>query len=869
MIKNIKNIIKEQLGTGYNCEADVTSPTGTACIQNQIGAGTFIDLPACLASGCEGGYSGEFSCHDDGTCQPDPYGQFNSMNDCLDYCAALKPACLHGSSGGRECYYCPGPTKEKEWIRKDYIREKYQPTTSPVGCKIVGNDIGRLTDGTNLYNSSLECEDAESACTDISVDTEQCQCCSNNSQAYGAGPHIMPGRYAVGKCGLIPSIGASLNPNGWLSHDWHNCAPYNGTFTISCPVKKKMIKRDMESIREETNRFKRLIKEQLGSGVNCEVDPTSPSGFACVNNQVGAGQFVDMAACIASGCQGVDGCTDQLANNYNQNATIDDGSCTYDDENCCDDCANFPNNFIGDSSYPNIGRFCAGCAIAAGTTVIINNPSNPSQTYYGLPMNIPVHSVGTTANADGQDYCCDCCNQGHLPWPVTSIPNAAMDDCGNVVNGEHPVDEPKCNHGECYYCPASFKKLPIKGKLNEKAQNYQYSSSQGCEMIGPINLNQALDNGTNLYQTIAECEAAESGCSDQSVDTTQCQCCQHGTGAHVMPGIYADCGQIPEVGASLNPNSWTQYNWYNCTPYNGTLTIACKDKKKTWMTKDKMESINEETNRFNLLISEQLGSGVNCELDATSPSGYSCVTNQFGAGQFVDMAACLAAGCETPTCPAGHSWNGWPSGYPTDQPFTWNGPPINMNFGGAVFNFPTGSMIPGTYANWFNAGQSSYCEWCADWDSGNAGGGSTNSQGFDLRTDVWVGGGYGPEACACCPPTNGMGSTLPRQGGIFLCSNRCEPSRSLPNNDEEIFASQSDCMESCGFRRDEGDTDEVCCNWCQDSGGRGTPPRGCYDFDCDYCSDIGGDDSDFFNLREDIEDIRLLHKKRSIIKGNE
>ena len=84
--------------------------------------------------------------------------------------------------------------------------------------------------------------------------------------------------------------------------------------------------------------------------------------------------------------------------------------------------------------------------------------------------------------------------------------------------------------------------------------------------------------------------------------------------------------------------------------------------------------------------------------------------------------------------------------------------------------------------NWFVAGQSSYCEWCADYLQG--GSSVVNSQGFDIRTDYWVGGGYGPQACSCCPPTNGPGAPLPRVGPIYLCSNGCVGTTEEPANNK-------------------------------------------------------------------------------------
>lgn len=583
----------------------------------------------------------------------------------------------------------------------------------------------------------------------------------------------------------------------------------------------------------------KLLKEQLGSGYNCEADSTSPSGFACVPNQIGAGQFIDLATCLASGCEDVQG-------------------------GCCDDCADFPNNFVPNSHYPSPLRFCAGCTIAAGTSVT----GLPPNQMIGLPMNIPYHTTQTTANADGQGYCCDCCNSaGLIHPPATSIPNAVMDPCGNVVNGEYPTDEPKCAHGECYYCPGSGKE---------------------CKAVGPF-LNQALDSQINLYTDKFDCETSEADCLvNAPVDTEKCHCCtpnkKYGPGPVVMPGNYAvgNCEAIHSIGASLNPTSWISKEWFNCRPVSEPL--ACPGKK--FPTKDfpkepenptlgyKLKpkdvggerEIREESKRFKELISEQLGSGFNCEADPTTPSGFACTQNQFGAGQFPTLAACQAAGCETTgVCPSGHPFHGWPSGYPTNNDFTWSGPPINFNFGGVSISYATGSLIPATYANWFNAGQSSYCEWCGDYAQGNAGGGSVNSQGFDARTDVWVGGGYGPEACACCPGTNAMAGPLAAQSrDSFTCSTGCRPGVELDfNNDERVYSTEDECKRACSDTDDRGSD---CCDWCVSSRGFGRPPRGCFDFDCDRCEDFDGQSRE--RLDEDISNIRFLHKKYSKVKGN-
>ena len=55
--------------------------------------------------------------------------------------------------------------------------------------------------------------------------------------------------------------------------------------------------KNKQKLDEEILRIKDLLREQLGTGFNCEADPTSASGFACVANQFGVGQFVDLPTC--------------------------------------------------------------------------------------------------------------------------------------------------------------------------------------------------------------------------------------------------------------------------------------------------------------------------------------------------------------------------------------------------------------------------------------------------------------------------------------------------------------------------------------------------------------------------------------------
>ena len=249
--------------------------------------------------------------------------------------------------------------------------------------------------------------------------------------------------------------------------------------------------------------------------------------------------------------------------------------------------------------------------------------------------------------------------------------------------------------------------------------------------------------------------------------------------------------------------------------------------------------------------------------------GYHCINSvcvagtQGNPGPYPNPTVC-STNCGPGVCPAGHPFNSWPSGYPTGQvSFTWTGPSIvNLGGWGTPINYATGSQMPGTYANWFNAGQSSYCEWCADYDAGSVG--VPNSLGFDIRTNYWAGGPYDSSACACCPGSNPMGPALPRKGQqeYYTCDSGCEPMEFKTSEHHtktpdgiDTFWSQTECQQICGI--DTKGNYDVCCNWCEDHSGYGRPPQGCYDWDCDTCTD---DYTTFSDLREDINRIKQLLK---------
>ena len=322
-----------------------------------------------------------------------------------------------------------------------------------------------------------------------------------------------------------------------------------------------------------------------------------------------------------------------------------------------------------------------------------------------------------------------------------------------------------------------------------------------------------------------------------------------------------------------------------CEPFTATPVVGNDGDKPTSATKpnikddkfkgdefdDSKENIREENltmdEKFNSLLVEQGGGGFNCEINS-STGVCGCTPNLIGCGMYPTLPDCQSntnpntgTGCPAPepccsqACPSFHAFHSWPSGYPTNADFTWTGPNINMTFGGVLFNYSTGSIMSGSLANWFNAGQSSYCEWCADYLSGTVS--QPNSQGFDKRTNYWAGGGYGPEACDCCPGTNPIGPPLPKMANtsVYPCINNCQASDPDVYRVDGIttFSKERECKDMC---TDKGNSQ--CCIWCMNSGGVGRPPHGCKDFMCDQCSDMYSDMSSDFEITEEVNRIKEL-----------
>ena len=369
--------------------------------------------------------------------------------------------------------------------------------------------------------------------------------------------------------------------------------------------------------------------------------------------------------------------------------------------------------------------------------------------------------------------------------------------------------------------------------------------------------------GGAIYDNEADCVA--SGCNaPQSAGCTDPAATNYDPNANVDDG---SCIGVPII----DPNR----------PTSATKPGIKDDKfrgNKFRNTKERMgEGISTRDEIFNSLLVEQGSGDYNCEVDATT-GGCNCVSNLIGCGQYPTLSDCqndtnpnTGTGCPpsqpccSQACPAFHSFHSWFSGYPTGgSDFTWTGPSIvNLGGWGSPINYPTGSVMPASIINWFNAGQSSYCEWCADYLSGGVS--APNAYGFDIRTNYWAGGPYGPEACDCCPGSNGVGPPLPlRIGAVdyYSCDNDCRVQTNRndstdPFSDPKTFATKQECMDSCG--RNTDDHDPTCCDWCQMSGGIGRPPRGCKDWMCDNCNNSDYERVNFdLTINEEVNRIKEL-----------
>tara|TARA_R110000787_G_scaffold206233_3_gene316494 strand:+ start:2199 stop:3236 length:1038 start_codon:yes stop_codon:yes gene_type:complete len=201
----------------------------------------------------------------------------------------------------------------------------------------------------------------------------------------------------------------------------------------------------------------RHIYEQLGSGYNCEVEATAPGGWKCVPNQIGAGQYPNIAACIDSpnGCKKWE-CQAQAkkkkkirrvdiqeaifssscvaVDDYSApytNPTDCNNSCSPDESWDCDGNGNCSDPGTGNGQYSSLINCEDACYTGEwwceGNTTCKKNPQHWMSPTYPTKQDCQ--------QSCGQEICCDvwvcvnggkfkkCCKQVNLCKP----PNAPFD----------------------------------------------------------------------------------------------------------------------------------------------------------------------------------------------------------------------------------------------------------------------------------------------------------------------------------------------------------------------------------------------------------------------------------------------------------
>ena len=129
------------------------------------------------------------------------------------------------------------------------------------------------------------------------------------------------------------AMGTTINSFGDISIEWPNPIYSYGVVSIHVLDVNGESPNSWENFGEDDNISNNMIVLTIGgSGINCNV-------AGCIDdtaNNYNPDANVDDGSCTYD----IFGCTDESANNYNPNANLDDGTCTYDIYGCTDEEAN-------------------------------------------------------------------------------------------------------------------------------------------------------------------------------------------------------------------------------------------------------------------------------------------------------------------------------------------------------------------------------------------------------------------------------------------------------------------------------------------------------------------------------------------------
>tara|TARA_R110001592_G_C13181893_1_gene751030 strand:+ start:198 stop:4073 length:3876 start_codon:yes stop_codon:yes gene_type:complete len=271
-------------------------------------------------------------------------------------------------------------------------------------------------------------------------------------------------------------------------------------------------------------------------GVDANGDPlfipgvTSPSLFG-----------IDCQDCYDKVCPTVSGCTDPLANNYDPNATFDNGSCTYNVIGSADHCyCCFQNNPVGVIQSLVAGQSCSSLNGSNGFT-------NCSDNWLLVECNKPIKPTKHC-------YCCD----GNSPIGInqTANPLPIGQDCSyyNTLAGFgwYNCDEDYTN----VYCD------------DNNSNNCECCDNGVGVSVGPSPV------GTNCswFNTLGYTNCDQSNIFDPTLcgdnGDEHCACCKNGQ--MTMIGLPLPIGQ--------NCGYWSgQYGWSNCTGHTYFNIDECED----------------------------------------------------------------------------------------------------------------------------------------------------------------------------------------------------------------------------------------------------------------------------------------------------
>ena len=129
------------------------------------------------------------------------------------------------------------------------------------------------------------------------------------------------------------AMGTTINSFGDISIEWPNPIYSYGVVSVHVLDVNGESPNSWENFGEDDNISNNILVLTIGgSGINCNV-------AGCIDdtaNNYNPDANVDDGSCTYD----IFGCTDESANNYNPNANLDDGTCTYDIYGCTDEEAN-------------------------------------------------------------------------------------------------------------------------------------------------------------------------------------------------------------------------------------------------------------------------------------------------------------------------------------------------------------------------------------------------------------------------------------------------------------------------------------------------------------------------------------------------